>query len=130
MLFAIFFDVMLPNSHFRAVWDLGVLSILICTSVTLPVGIAFHDSDVSSTSLLKMVLLIANVAFFVDIYMNFRTAVLDLNDELVTSHKGIALVYIKSAWFPLDVLAAMPIDILFSKVRKVTFDTLGMDEYA
>ena len=52
-------------------------------------------------------------AFFVmDIFVNFNTAVVVNELELITDRKKIAIHYIKS-WFLIDLLSVIPFDIIF-----------------
>lgn len=52
-----------------------------------------------------------DVLFIVDIIINLRTTYVDQNDEVVTQPSQIAKHYIKG-WFPIDLFAAIPFDLL------------------
>lgn len=52
-----------------------------------------------------------DVLFIVDIVINLRTTYVDQNDEVVTQPSRIAKHYIKG-WFPIDLFAAIPFDLL------------------
>ena len=49
--------------------------------------------------------------FVIDIFINFMTTYVSTNDEVITDKKRIAIHYFKG-WFIIDLLAAIPFDIL------------------
>ncbi|KAG7164994.1 Potassium voltage-gated channel subfamily H member 2-like [Homarus americanus] len=49
--------------------------------------------------------------FMVDIVINFRTTYVNHNDEVVSHPGKIALHYLRG-WFLIDVVAAIPFDLL------------------
>ncbi|VDD97088.1 unnamed protein product [Enterobius vermicularis] len=64
---------------------------------------------------LEIIDLIVDIMFIVDIIINFRTTYVNENDEIsmiVVSHPGkIAKHYFKG-WFIIDMIAAVPFDLL------------------
>lgn len=50
---------------------------------------------------------------FADIVLNFRTTFVSKKGEVVSDSKAIALNYIRS-WFVVDLLAALPFDLLYA----------------
>lgn len=50
--------------------------------------------------------------FFIDIVLNFRTTFVSKKGEVVSDWKAIALNYIRT-WCVVDLLAALPFDILY-----------------
>ena len=55
--------------------------------------------------------LIVDIMFIIDILINFRTTYVNKNDEVVSNHGKIAVHYFKG-WFLIDVVAAIPFDLL------------------
>ncbi|PNF39564.1 Potassium voltage-gated channel subfamily H member 7, partial [Cryptotermes secundus] len=55
--------------------------------------------------------LIVDVTFIVDILINFRTTYVNSNDEVV-SHPGKIAVHYLRGWFLIDLVAAIPFDLL------------------
>lgn len=53
-----------------------------------------------------------DVTFIVDILINFRTTYVACNDEIVSDPVRIAYHYLKG-WFLIDLVAAVPFDLLF-----------------
>ncbi|VDP71659.1 unnamed protein product [Schistosoma curassoni] len=66
----------------------------------------------SSPTLLSTVDILVDVMFIIDILINFRTTYVNKNDEVVSHPKRIAAHYIKG-WFIIDLVAAIPFDLLF-----------------
>lgn len=52
-----------------------------------------------------------DVTFIVDILINFRTTYVNQNDEVV-SHPGKIAVHYLRGWFLIDLVAAIPFDLL------------------
>jgi hypothetical protein len=51
------------------------------------------------------------VTFIIDILINFRTTYVNSNDEVV-SHPGKIAVHYLRGWFLIDLVAAIPFDLL------------------
>jgi Ion transport protein len=63
--------------------------------------------------------------FIIDILINFRTTYVNKNDEVVSHPAKIAIHYFKG-WFLIDVVAAIPFDLLLfgSDTDEVTRNAL------
>ena len=122
----------LHYSPFKAVWDWFVLLLVVYTAIFTPYAAAFLLNDderraklnkeaetrageglKSSYSEPLVVLdLIVDVMFIVDIFINFRTTFIDdVKGEVVSDPPKIAKHYLKG-WFVIDVLAAIPFDLI------------------
>jgi hypothetical protein len=55
--------------------------------------------------------LIVDIMFLIDILINFRTTYVNKNDEVV-SHPGKIAVHYFKGWFLIDMVAAIPFDLL------------------
>ena len=55
---------------------------------------------------------VVDIMFIIDIFINFRTTYVDGNNEVISSPCRIAVHYIKT-WFIIDMLAAIPFELLF-----------------
>lgn len=55
---------------------------------------------------------VVDIMFVIDIFINFRTTYVDSNNEVISSPCRIAVHYIKT-WFIIDILAAVPFELLF-----------------
>lgn len=62
---------------------------------------------------LNVIDLIVDIMFIIDIVINFRTTYVNKNDEVV-SHPGRIAVHYFKGWFLIDVVAAIPFDLLLS----------------
>lgn len=60
---------------------------------------------------LTIIDLIVDIMFIIDIFINFRTTYVNKNDEVV-SHPGKIAVHYFKGWFLIDVVAAIPFDLL------------------
>nr|XP_057917353.1 potassium voltage-gated channel subfamily H member 6 [Doryrhamphus excisus] len=112
--------ILLHYSPFKAFWDWIILLLVLYTAVFTPYSAAFlldEHSDVRqrrcgyTCNPLNVADLLVDVLFIVDIVINLRTTYVDHNDEVVTQPSRIAKHYIKG-WFPIDLFAAVPFDLL------------------
>ncbi|XP_060921104.1 potassium voltage-gated channel subfamily H member 2 [Labrus mixtus] len=110
----------LHYSPFKAVWDWLILLLVIYTAILTPYSAAFLLNDQEeaamqscgySCSPLNVVDLIVDIMFIIDILINFRTTYVNTNDEVVSHPVRIAVHYFKG-WFLIDMVAAIPFDLL------------------
>ncbi|XP_053117582.1 potassium voltage-gated channel subfamily H member 7 isoform X3 [Hemicordylus capensis] len=110
----------LHYSPFKAVWDWLILLLVIYTAIFTPYSAAFllNDSEEQkrrecgySCNPLNMVDLIVDIMFIIDILINFRTTYVNQNEEVVSDPAKIAIHYFKG-WFLIDMVAAIPFDLL------------------
>ncbi|XP_046350011.2 potassium voltage-gated channel subfamily H member 6-like isoform X1 [Haliotis rufescens] len=127
----------LHYSAFKAVWDWIILLLVIYTAVFTPYVAAFllgeeKKNRVRETmqerysSPLNIIDLIVDIMFIVDILINFRTTYVNKNDEVV-SHPGKIAVHYFKGWFLIDVVAAIPFDLLlFGSETDETTTLIGL----
>lgn len=108
----------LHYSPFKAVWDWIILLLVIYTAIFTPYMAAFllnethRDKNKSRyNDPLTITDLLVDVMFIIDILINFRTTYVNKNDEVVSHPGRIAIHYFKG-WFLIDVVAAIPFDLL------------------
>ncbi|XP_075465323.1 voltage-gated inwardly rectifying potassium channel KCNH7 isoform X3 [Ascaphus truei] len=110
----------LHYSPFKAVWDWLILLLVIYTAIFTPYSAAFLLNDRGeqrrrecgySCNPLNVVDLIVDIMFIIDILINFRTTYVNLNEEVVSDPARIAIHYFKG-WFLIDMVAAIPFDLL------------------
>ncbi|XP_046813203.1 potassium voltage-gated channel unc-103 isoform X13 [Vespa crabro] len=123
----------LHYSPFKAVWDWVILLLVMYTAIFTPYVAAFvlSEPDYNSKKNKKygddpivIIDFIVDVTFIVDIIINFRTTFVNSNDEVV-SHPGKIAVHYLKGWFIIDLVAAIPFDLLL--VGSDT-DELGLDK--
>ncbi|XP_059351995.1 potassium voltage-gated channel subfamily H member 6-like isoform X6 [Daphnia carinata] len=110
----------LHYSPFKAVWDWIVLLLVIYTAIFTPYVAAFllNEYDFNSKKSQRygddpivIIDLLVDVMFIIDILINFRTTFVNNNDEVV-SHPGKIAVHYFRGWFLIDLVAAIPFDLL------------------
>uniref|UniRef100_A0A3P9BHJ3 Potassium voltage-gated channel subfamily H member 7 n=2 Tax=Haplochromini TaxID=319058 RepID=A0A3P9BHJ3_9CICH len=110
----------LHYSPFKAVWDWLILLLVIYTAILTPYSAAFLLNDQEeqkrrecgySCNPLNVVDLIVDIMFIIDILINFRTTYVNQNEEVVSHPAKIAIHYFKG-WFLIDMVAAIPFDLL------------------
>ncbi|XP_015214404.1 potassium voltage-gated channel subfamily H member 7 isoform X3 [Lepisosteus oculatus] len=110
----------LHYSPFKAVWDWLILLLVIYTAIFTPYSAAFLLNDREeqkrrecgySCNPLNVVDLIVDIMFIIDILINFRTTYVNINEEVVSDPAKIAIHYFKG-WFLIDMVAAIPFDLL------------------
>ncbi|XP_077412643.1 voltage-gated inwardly rectifying potassium channel KCNH6-like isoform X2 [Vanacampus margaritifer] len=124
----------LHYSPFKAVWDWVILLLVIYTAIFTPYSATFLLSDQEeaamqtcgySCSPLNVVDLIVDIMFIVDIIINFRTTYVNSNDEVVSQSARIAVHYFKG-WFLIDMVAAIPFDLLIYRSGEETTTLIGL----
>ncbi|KAJ8278771.1 hypothetical protein COCON_G00058370 [Conger conger] len=124
----------LHYSPFKAVWDWLILLLVIYTAILTPYSAAFLLSDHEEVSLhncsytcntLSVVDLIVDIMFIIDILINFRTTYVNANDEVVSHPFRIAVHYFKG-WFLIDMVAAIPFDLLIYRNGEETTTLIGL----
>ncbi|XP_025156617.1 potassium voltage-gated channel subfamily H member 2 isoform X4 [Harpegnathos saltator] len=106
-------------SPFKAVWDWIILLLVMYTAIFTPYVAAFVLSDPDynrknkkySDEPIVIIDFIVDVTFIIDIIINFRTTFVNSNDEVV-SHPGKIAVHYLKGWFIIDLVAAIPFDLL------------------
>ncbi|XP_055885138.1 potassium voltage-gated channel subfamily H member 6-like isoform X4 [Biomphalaria glabrata] len=129
---------LLHYSPFKAVWDWIILLLVIYTAIFTPYAAAFLLSEEKkqnerSASIherysepLTIIDLIVDIMFIIDIFINFRTTYVNKNDEVV-SHPGKIAVHYFKGWFLIDVVAAIPFDLLlFGSETDETTTLIGL----
>lgn len=116
----------LHYSPFKAVWDWLILFLVMYTAIVTPYMAAFvltkstkrtatpgtsQTASIIYNDPLVIVDYIVDVMFIVDIFINFRTTFVDVNEEVVSDPCRIAVHYVKG-WFVIDLLAAIPFELL------------------
>ncbi|XP_057322859.1 potassium voltage-gated channel subfamily H member 7 isoform X8 [Microplitis mediator] len=123
----------LHYSPFKAVWDWIILLLVMYTAIFTPYVAAFllSEPDYNSRKAKKysddpivIIDLIVDVTFVVDILINFRTTFVNTNDEVVSGPWKIAVHYLRG-WFIIDLVAAIPFDLLLYGYNT---DELGLDK--
>ncbi|XP_061164070.1 potassium voltage-gated channel subfamily H member 8-like isoform X2 [Saccostrea echinata] len=97
---------------FKIGWDWLILLCTFYTAIMVPYNAAFTDmeNDNSKSSLYSDI--VVEIMFIIDIALNFRTSFIDKSGHVVYDGRQIAKHYVTS-WFPLDLLAAIPFDLMF-----------------
>ncbi|KAL3094442.1 hypothetical protein niasHT_025918 [Heterodera trifolii] len=110
-------------SPFKACWDWLILLLVLYTAIFTPYAAAFllregqnhwqnhQQRRVRFSEPLEIIDLIVDIFFIIDIIINFRTTFVNENDEVVSDPGKIAIHYFKG-WFLIDMIAAVPFDLL------------------
>ncbi|XP_039292753.1 potassium voltage-gated channel subfamily H member 8 isoform X2 [Nilaparvata lugens] len=94
---------------FKTCWDWLILIATFYVAIVVPYNASFVNSD--RPSMVSDV--VVEALFIVDIILNFRTTYVNRKGEVVSSSSSIAINYGKG-WFVLDLLAAIPFDLLYA----------------
>ncbi|XP_030649815.1 potassium voltage-gated channel subfamily H member 4a [Chanos chanos] len=114
--------ILLHYSVCKALWDWLILLATFYVAVTVPYNVCFsapddgnHDNpDCDSTYRSTIVSDIAvEMLFILDIILNFRTTYVGPAGQVVYDARSICLHY-SATWFLLDLIAALPFDLLYA----------------
>ena len=82
---------------------------LIYTLLVVPYTIAFVEVGDPFEEEDRIIGIIIDIIFFIDIILNFLTAYFDNEDNLIVDKKKIVINYL-TGWFLLDLLSTLPFD--------------------
>jgi CRP-like cAMP-binding protein len=105
------FYIILPSSKYKRFWDIFVLLFLIYCLFVIPIDIAWNIEcfSVDNGAAVKTTYTVCYIIFFLDILINFFTAVINEKKQYIYDLKCIFKTYV-STRFAFDVLAALPFD--------------------
>uniref|UniRef100_A0A8C5M2C9 Voltage-gated inwardly rectifying potassium channel KCNH3 n=1 Tax=Leptobrachium leishanense TaxID=445787 RepID=A0A8C5M2C9_9ANUR len=116
--------ILLHYGTFKACWDCLILLATFYVAVTVPYSVCFSSNKeegmAGPRSPPSPCDLTVEVLFILDIILNFRTTFVSQSGQVVFSSRLIFLHYIRT-WFILDLLAALPVDLLYSLKVNVYF---------
>ena len=98
----------MPYNKFKSIWTGIIIILLIYTGIFVPYKLAFILEDVQSLVVLDM---IVDILFFIDIIINFFSAIEAKGGKLIQDLKTIAKMYL-TGWFWLDLIACIPFDMI------------------
>ena len=107
----------MPNSKFKSVWNLLVISLVLYTASVSPYRLAFADDyHVHSwTQFFTVAEVTIDIIFTVDIFINFMTGYERFNGSIELRPKYIAINYLTS-FFIFDFLATFPFELIVSLI--------------
>ncbi|KAK3909458.1 Potassium voltage-gated channel subfamily H member 8 [Frankliniella fusca] len=94
---------------FKSCWDWLILLATFYVAIIVPYNASFVNPD--RPSMVSDV--VVEALFMMDIAFNFRTTYVSRKGEVVSHPKCIAINYLKG-WFVVDLLAALPFDLLYA----------------
>jgi hypothetical protein len=98
----------MPDYPFKRYWDIMIALIIMYSAIVLPYKIAFVD-----TNEIVWIDVTMDIIFAVDIFINFFSAYIDSEDNVVKNRKKIVKTYLKS-WFIIDLVSVLPIQYFTS----------------
>jgi len=98
-----------PQGRFRRHWDQLLAIGVLYTLIAVPIEVAFDSTDIT----FRVVGILLDIVFILDIAFTFRTSYREVNDEYVRDFDQIAINYL-TTWFALDLIAAIPINTIFA----------------
>lgn len=97
------------DNRLKNYWDGLIMILLMFVTVSVPIRLAFYDSDDTTW---KTINSMVDFCFLIDIVLCFFSSYLDGKAHVeIVDHKLIAINYLKT-WFLPDVLSIVPIDYL------------------
>ncbi|XP_004637838.1 potassium voltage-gated channel subfamily H member 3 [Octodon degus] len=114
--------ILLHCGALRATWDGFILLATLYVAVTVPYSVCVSTAREPSTARgpPSVCDLAVEVLFILDIVLNFRTTFVSKSGQVVFAPKSICLHYV-TTWFLLDVIAALPFDLLHAFKVNVYF---------
>ncbi|XP_074931843.1 voltage-gated inwardly rectifying potassium channel KCNH3 isoform X2 [Phalacrocorax aristotelis] len=107
--------ILLHYGAFKAGWDGLILLATLYVAVTVPysvcVGVGTEEGLPAARGPPSACDLCVEILFMLDIILNFRTTFVSKSGQVVLDPRAVARHYL-AGWFPLDLVAALPFDLL------------------
>ena len=111
-----------PLSNFRSNWDLLQAVLLMYIAIVLPYRLGFDDS-VLLWSFWFFFDLAVDIYFMIDLFVNFRTAIITSDGDILYHPNDVARAYLLG-WFPIDFTSCLPLSYL-EYMQKDTESSMG-----
>jgi hypothetical protein len=97
----------------RVKWDLLTIALAGYSSIAIPYQVSFEPASLGTTSI-QVLNGLVSIVFTLNIFLNFRTTCISriTGDEIFDTSQ-IALTYLRSGRFVLDLLVCLPLDLLY-----------------
>ncbi|KAM4024311.1 voltage-gated delayed rectifier potassium channel KCNH8-like [Anomaloglossus baeobatrachus] len=115
--------ILLHYGTFKAGWDWLILLATFYVAVTVPYNVCFaitRDDLISSRSPPSVSDIFVEILFMLDILLNFRTTYVSKSGQVVYDPRSICVHY-ATTWFFVDLIAALPFDLLYAFSVNVYF---------
>ncbi|XP_069509905.1 voltage-gated inwardly rectifying potassium channel KCNH3 [Ambystoma mexicanum] len=117
--------ILLHFGTFKAGWDCLILLATLYVAVTVPYSVCFNTAKDDGGAPAprgppSVCDLSVEVLFILDIILNFRTTFVSKSGQVIFDPRAIFVHYI-STWFLLDLVAALPVDLLYAFKVNVYF---------
>ncbi|KAM4698553.1 voltage-gated delayed rectifier potassium channel KCNH8-like [Rhinophrynus dorsalis] len=115
--------ILLHYGTFKAGWDWLILLATFYVAVTVPYNVCFtinRDDNSSSRSPPSVSDIFVEILFMLDILLNFRTTYVSKSGQVVYDPRSICVHY-ATTWFFVDLIAALPFDLLYAFSVNVYF---------
>ena len=103
-----------PDNFFKKKWDLLIAVILIYTAIVLPYRVSFTDEDSKFNVILDYLF---DAIFAVDMIINFFSAYIDNEDNIIKNRQKIIVNYFKT-WFFIDFFSIFPVSNIIESTNK------------
>ncbi|XP_061413592.1 potassium voltage-gated channel subfamily H member 8-like isoform X2 [Lethenteron reissneri] len=113
--------ILLHYGTFKAGWDLLILLATFYVAVTVPYNVCFSETveNISDPRSTAVVDISVEILFIIDILLNFRTTYVSKSGQVVYDGRSICVHYV-TTWFFIDLIAALPFDLLYAFNISVT----------
>ncbi|XP_064420101.1 potassium voltage-gated channel subfamily H member 8 [Latimeria chalumnae] len=109
--------ILLHYGTFKAGWDWLILLATFYVAVTVPYNVCFNvgrdDTYSASRSPPSVSDIFVEILFMLDILLNFRTTYVSKSGQVVYDARSICVHY-ATTWFFVDLIAALPFDLLYA----------------
>ena len=100
--------IFLPNNSFKSFWNTLIITVTFIISISIPLQIGFGEEPSLTLQIFDVLL---DLIYMGDVVVLFRSAII-LDNKYIKDPKAIAMSYIRSSFFSVDMIAALPADVL------------------
>ena len=107
--------IVLPEGKFIKYWRVLIMAVIVYNMSVIPFRSAFlYDKNVYSSVSISWIVLdyLGDLIFLIDLFISFRLLAYYHNDTLVTSGSKIAVNYLRSGKWKVQILCSIPLEVL------------------
>ncbi|GLD93398.1 hypothetical protein PINS_up001990 [Pythium insidiosum] len=116
-----------PMSAWKTVWDLLSAGVVVYYSWIVPFMLCFSWYELPHRT--KVTLRVLDVWGCLDVLLRFRTGIIEFG-AVVMNPKRVRRAYVRSIWFPIDIVSSVPLELIFTNASNITTrKTIKMIKY-
>ncbi|CAD8153584.1 unnamed protein product [Paramecium octaurelia] len=116
--------IVFPDDPIKLLWDILIIIALLYVCFLVPYEISFKNDDTAESAVQLGFNITIDILYGIDIVINFFSAYVDDQDELIVDRKIIIKHYL-TGWFLLDMICVLPMDYVVDDYNTTGFQKIA-----